>query len=459
MDTHEKEAKKMSQLGNSSRKKKTLLDKFVGNTSWMMFQRIYQMLIQLVVGSLSARYLGPSNYGLINYGSSIISFFLTVSRLGMDSVVVAEMARTPQKESSYLGTALFMRLITSILSFFAIWGIVILLEPGNTLLQVVTVLQAIAIIFQSTEVLYYWFQARLEMKYVTLTTIIALTVTAVWRISLLANSAAVQWFALSSSISALVCGICIVVFFAYKAKMKLSISWSDGRFLLSNSYHFIINGLAVTLYTQLDRIMLGKVVSQEAVGFYSAASTIAVMWEFVPTAIANSARPLLIKLYDRDKEDFLKKFQFLLLGISAMGVAVGLLFTVFAKPIIYILYGKEYYSAIPALAILIWSTSFAMIGTVRGIWIVAERKNKYVKYFTIAGAVINGVLNAIVIPKWGITGASITTLISQICVAIVIPYFYKDTRNFTYMYFNSFKLFPEAWNLAKKYIDKLIKKS
>lgn len=449
----------MSQLSKASKKKNSILGKFINNTGWMMFQRIYQMVIQLVVGSLSARYLGPSNYGLINYGSSIISFFLTISKLGMDSVVVAEMSRTPQKESSYLGTALLMRFTASLLSFFAIWGIVIVIEPGNTLLQIVTVLQAIAIIFQSTEVLYFWFQARLEMKYVTLTTMIALTVTAVWRVSLLANSAAVQWFALSSSISALVCGVCIVIFFAYKAKLKLSISLNDGRFLLLNSYHFIINGLAVTLYTQLDRIMLGKVVSNEAVGFYSAASTIAVMWEFVPTAIVNSARPLLVKLYDKNKDEFLKKFKLLLLGISVMGVAVGLAFTILAKPIIFILYGREYYSAVPALAILIWSTSFAMIGTARGVWIVAERKNKYVKYFTIIGAVINGMLNAMVIPIWGITGASITTLISQICVAIVTPYFYKETKVFTKMYFDAFKLLPAAWNFIQNYISELKKKS
>ena len=269
---------------NTPKEKKSLASKFVGNTGWMMFRNIYSMLISLIVGSLSARYLGPSNYGVLNYGSSIIAFFTTVSKLGMDAVVVAEMTRNPQKEGSYLGSALVMRLLTSVLSFFAICGIVAVLEPDDRLLQVVTMLQAIAIIFQSSEVLYFWFQARLEMKYVTIAAIAALTATGIWRISLLANAASVEWFALSASVSALVCGACTIVFFAKKAKLKLKASIEDSKFILSNSYHFIINGLAVTLYTQIDRIMLGKVVSNEAVGFHAAASTIAVMWEFVPTA-------------------------------------------------------------------------------------------------------------------------------------------------------------------------------
>lgn len=437
-----------------AKQKSSLATRFVGNTGWMMFKNIYSMLISLVIGSLSARYLGPSNFGVLNYGSSIISFFTTISKLGLDSVLVAEMARTPEKENSYLGTALVMRLLTSILSFIMIWGIVVILEPNDKILQVVTILQAIAIIFQTSEVLFFWFQVRLEMKYITLASIVAMTVTGVWRVSLLASEASVQWFALSSSISALVCGIYTVCFFVKKAHAKLQFSYSDAKFILSNSYHFIINGLAVTLYTQLDRIMLGKVVSDEAVGWYSAASTLAVMWEFVPIAVVNSARPLLVKEYDADKRKFLQKYRWLLLGITVMGILVGVFFTVFGKLLVYILYGEKYYPAIPALAILIWSTSFAMIGTARGIWIVAERKNKYSKYFTIIGAIVNVILNAAVIPRWGVSGAAFTTLISQIVVALVAPMLYKETREFLGIYKGAFAEIPSFWKFVKSMIKK-----
>lgn len=436
----------MQKKGKES--EKTLMGRFIGNTGWMMFRNIYSMLISLIVGSLSARYLGPSNYGLLNYGSSIISFFTTVSKLGMDSFVVGEMARQPEKENSYLGSALIMRLVTSILSFFAVWGIVVVLEPDNRLLQTVTVLQAVAIVFQSSEVFYFWFQVRLKMKYVTLASIAALTVTGAWRILLLANQASVQWFALSASISALICGGLVMIFFLTKAKAKLTFCPSDARYILQNSYHFIINGLAVTLYTQLDRIMLGKVISEDAVGFYSAASTIAVLWEFVPSAMMNSASPLLIKEYDKDKKSFEKKYKMLLAGITLMGVAVGIGFTVFSKLAIFVLYGKEYYPAIPVLSILIWSTGFSMIGTARGIWVIAGRKNRYVKYYTLIGAVVNLVLNLLVIPVWGIIGAAVTTLFSQIVVSLIAPLLFKETRSFPKLFFSSFAELPNLFRLA-----------
>ena len=173
---------------------------FFSNSGWMMAQQIYSMLLSLVVGALSARYLGPSNYGLINYGASIISFFTIISRLGMDSVIINEMLKAPEKQGTYLGSALVLRLLTSIASVFMVMGIIRVIEPGNIELYIVTLLQSIAIIMQTYEVLTYWFQMELKMKFVSIATMIALTVVAVWRVSLLAAKASVYYFAFSYSI-------------------------------------------------------------------------------------------------------------------------------------------------------------------------------------------------------------------------------------------------------------------
>lgn len=427
-------------------KKASMFKKFVGNTGWMMFRNIYSMVVSLLVGSLSARLLGPSNYGLLNYGSSLIAFFTTVSKLGMDSVVVAEMVRRPEKEGTYLGTALTMRLLTSILSFFAMWVYLLVFEPGDQLVQIVTLLQATAIVFQSTEVFYFWFQAKMEMKYVTLASMIALTITSVWRIVLLASQASVQWFAMSASISAMVCGVCIVISYIKKAGVRLRISIQEGKFLLSKSYHFMINGLAVTFYMQLDKIMLRKIENDTSVGLYSAASTIAVLWEFIPGSIMNSANPILVKLYDEDKEKFKFQYQMMLMGITGLGILVGIGFTVFSKLTVLILYGEDYLGAVPALSILIWATCFSMIGSMRSVWLIVADKNRYSKYFTIMGAVLNAVLNVYAIPRWGLVGASITTLVSEVFVSLMAPACFGETREFLYLYFSGFRKIPLFWN-------------
>lgn len=433
--------------------------KFIGNTTWMMVNKIYSMLISLVVGALSARYLGPSNYGLLNYGTSIISFFTTISGLGFTSTLVVEMVQNQDKCGKILGTAAIFRLITSLASFGAIYFIVLILEPNNRELQIVTMLQAIAVILNTYEVFLYWFQMRLEMRKVTIASMIALTVTAAWRIALLAHQASVEFFALSSSVTALVSGVCVLLFF-FKSKQhpRLEFDAKLGVNMVSESYHFVISGLAITLYTQLDRIMLGKMVSSEAVGYYSAAMTIATMWEFVPQAVVNSARPVLAEIKKKSEDEFLKKYKVLLLGINIMGLLVGLAILLFGRLAILILYGRSYEQASAALKILVWSTSFSMIGTTRTIWIVTEGKNKYAKYYVLIGAVINAILNALVIPVWEITGASVTTLVSQIVVAIIAPYFFKETREFCNIYWDSFKCFPELIRFCKQAFNGWMKK-
>lgn len=429
--------------------KDNIRKKLISNSFWMMASKIYSMLVSLVVGSLSARYLGPSNYGLLNYGTAIISFFTTVSALGFSFTIVVDMVKKPEKAGSYLGTALVTRFVTAMISFVGIICLVSILEPDNKLLQAVTALQAISVVMNTYEVLLYWFQMKLQMRFVTIASMVALTVTGIWRISLLIFNASVEFFALSNSITALVCGGIVAIIFFKNDHPKLTFSIIDGKYLLKESYHFIISGLAVTLYSQLDRIMLGKMISTEMVGYYSAAMVIATMWEFVPQALINSARPVITELKQNNEEEYLKKYKLLLLSINMLGLLVSVSFMIFGGLAINILYGASYAPATAALKILIWSTSFSMIGTARVVWLVNEGIGGYEKYFTIMGSVVNIILNALFIPIWGITGASVTTLVSQLFVALVAPLLFKKTKPFVVIYFDSFKEIGKLFSIVK----------
>ena len=436
-------------------KEKFTAKKIINNSVWMIGQQLYYMLLQLIIGSLSARYLGPSNYGLLNYGSSIIAFFSIVCRLGLDNVIINEMIKKPEKRGSYLGSALLMRLITSVASLFCIMAIVKILEPNNLVLQVVTLLQSFAVVLQTYEVFTYWFQLNLKMKYVSIAVMIAQTVVGIWRIFLLAQNASIYYFSLSASIQYFVCGVVVLYFFLKeKNGLKLSCNRHDAKDLLGKSYHFIVTGIAVTFYSQIDKIMIGKFINSEAVGLYSAAAVIATMWEFVPNALINSARPIIIEAKTEDNDKYIARFQQLLLIISILSIVFSVGVMILGKVAILILYGETYLKAVVPLSILIWSTGFAMIGTARGIWIVAEGYNKYSKYYILMGAVVNFVLNIFFIRIWGILGASITTLISQIVVAFISPLFFKNTREFVTIYFNCFKQLPELVKICKNFMKK-----
>ena len=430
--------------------------KFASNFGWMMAQQIYNMLISLIVGSLSARYLGPSNYGLLNYSASVLSFFTIISKLGLESVVINEMLQTPEKRGSYLGTALAMRLATSVLALLSVVAVIKVMEPDNRALHLIALLQSFAVILQIYEVFGYWFQMELKMKYVSIATMIALTVLGAWRVALLATEATVYFFALSGAVQALACGVVVAILFFKKKDqdLRLSVSKKDGIELLKKSRHLLIASLAVTLYMEVDKVMIGKFLNAEAVGVYAAATTISLLWECIPNALIRSARPLIIQQKSVDYQSYVRRLQLLLLAITGLSVVVSIGITVFAKLAILILYGESYLGAALPLSILIWSTGFAMIGTARSIWIIAEGHNRYVKYYVFIGAALNAVMNLIAIQHWGITGAAITTLISQIVVSLVAPLFFKQTRPFVVLYFQCFKLLPELIKTAVSAIKK-----
>ena len=338
-----------------------------------------------------------------------------------------------------MGTALVMRLVASLVSFTCVLLFVCIVEPGNQVLLVVTGLQALVLICNTYELLNEWFLSELKSKVYVVASSIGATIVGIWKISLLFFGASVQWFAASTTIQALVCGGIIFVIFIREKQFRLSYSFTRAREMFDKSKHYIISGLAIALYTQMDKVMLGKMMGKREVGLYTSAMTIAMLWEFVPQSIINSARAVILEKKNTSEKDYLRLFQILLLAVSLMGIGVGIGIQIFGKWIIFLLYGREYMEAVPLLQILIWSTSFAMLGTARGIWNVAEDKNQYVKYYTVIGGVFNLIFNYFAIQVWGMAGAAVGTLFSQMLVSLISPMFFPDTRSFVGLYVGSWK--------------------
>ena len=79
--------------------------RIVNNAKWVIVCKILQSGLQLIVGMLCARYLGPDNYGIINYATSILAFALPIMRLGFNETLVREFVKDPDNESRVMGTA------------------------------------------------------------------------------------------------------------------------------------------------------------------------------------------------------------------------------------------------------------------------------------------------------------------------------------------------------------------
>lgn len=402
--------------------------KFIHNTGWIMLAQIYQMLLSLVIGVISARYLGPSNYGTINYAASYISFFTIACALGLEGIVVKEMVDNRDSEGVVLGSSIVMRLAAGFLSMITVCIIVAVVNPGDKTLLIVAFLQSLVLLFNAFHIIDTWYQSYLRSKTSTIIKCIAYTGMSVYRVWLLVSGKSVEWFAFATSLDALIIAVLFVIRYSNDGNQKLRFSQSVSKHLIGLSYHLIISYLMAAVYNQMDRLMIGKMIDQMHVGYYAAASTICHMWLFIPQALANSARPIIMEVKSKNETVYIRRLQQLSCAIFWLGLAFAVVVTGLSHFIIDILYGPAYSEARGPLLFMIWSTVFSAMSNARAIWMISENKQKYNKHILICGVAVNLMLNGALIPTIGMNGAAFATLITELVCCFIAPYLIKGTR-------------------------------
>lgn len=398
------------------------------NTLWILAERIASISIATGVTIMSARFLGAENYGLLSYGLSLIAFFTGIMKLGLDTTMVNEILDKPEKAGHLIGTSIVMRLSSSFLSISSIFLLVLVLNGESPLLLSIVFLQSLVLVFQAFNVIDFWFQSQLQSKYVSIAKIIASLSMGIYSAFLLLAGKDVRWFAFSTTLSSLVVAVILAGAFL-KTGQRFRVSFPLSKELLSRSHHFIFTSVIVAVYVQIDKVMIANILNEEELGFYAAALLISSTWIFLPESIIISARPRLIDgRRSLGEEFFLLKLKDLYFQLFWLSVFISIFICLSASILIKILYGNEYLDSIPVIQIYVWSIPFAVLGTARGIWIVAEGKGKYSKYHLGLGVLINVLLNLVLIPRLGIAGAALATVLTEICTCFITPLITKATR-------------------------------
>lgn len=419
---------------------KLLSNKIFKNAGWLVFSKIIQMMISLIVGIVTTRYLGPSNYGLINYASAYTAFFFALSTLGINSVIVKEIIDNPQSEGEVLGTAIFLKVIASIMSSLMILSVVSIVDKGEYETILVVAISCISIVCNAFDTFSYWFHAKLKAKCVAGCTFTAYVITSVYKIYLVVTGKNVCYFAFALSVDYLVLAIMLMCSYKLNGGQKISVSLKYARDIMSKSHHFILSGLMVSIYAQTDKLMLKGMMNSTEIGYYSTAVSLCNIWCFVLIAIIDSFYPSIVESYSEDKALFEKNNKILYAIVFYISIFVSVLFTVFSKFIICILYGKAYLPSSAPLRIITWYVAFSYLGVARNAWIVCENKQRYLKYIYLSSAIVNVVLNYFLIPEWGASGAAIASLITQVLTILVAPIFIKELKHNTKLIVDAIRL-------------------
>ncbi|MFA7193551.1 MAG: flippase [Candidatus Paceibacterota bacterium] len=402
--------------------------KYFKNTGWLFAGRIFSLAISFFVGIYVARYLGPSNYGLMSFAISFVGIFGVLSSLGIDEIVNREIVKNHNIKDKIIGTAFFIKISGSVLAIFFIFLASFAITDEMFTLILIW-LFSLHYVPQAFNVIETYFQSQVLSKKIVKAQILSGIISAVLKLGVILLNKGIFWL-----LFIYVVEIALVALFLIVAFLKSGHHFKNWKFdkkialsLLRDSWPMILSGLSVGVYMKIDQIMINHFLNNEATGIYAISVKLSEIWYLIPTIIGASIFPAIINSLSVSNEKFesrLSKLYFVMFWSSLIFSAVV---SIFAQKIITLLFGEQYIGATPVLQVYIWSLVAVSLGIVIGKYLIAKNLTKITLYTTIIGALLNIVLNIILIPKMGIAGAAYATIISYLVVNFSIVLF-KDSR-------------------------------
>lgn len=395
------------------------IKRILGNSGWLAADSVLRMLLGVLVGAWVARYLGPTQFGQLAFAIAFVALFQAAGKLGLNQIVVRDIARDEDAAGSILGTALRLRLVAGFVCWAAAIGAMALLRPGDTTALVLVAIVAGTVLFQSAETVDLWFQSQTQSKRTVIAKMAAVLTANLIRVALILLEAPLVAFAAVMLVEWMLIALGLVV--AYKRyPAPTDWSWATARVreLLTESWPFLLSGIAIMIYMRIDQIMLRSMIGVHEVGIYSAAVRLSAPWYFIPTAICISAAPAIARKKARSEKEYMAALRKLFSLMWWASLPLCALVALVSGPVIYLLFGSAYAASAAVLAVHIFSNVPVALGVAQTQWIANEQRSRFALYRTLLGCVCNVVLNLILIPAYGAMGAAIATVLSQFIAAV-----------------------------------------
>ena len=406
------------------------LQQVVGNSGWLFIDWTFRSAAGLAVGIWVARYLGPADYGALNYAVAFVSLFTAVATLGLDTIVVRDVTRAPERKDTILGTAFVLRFAAACLAAAASFVCIALLKPHNPRVWQLVAAIAAGMLFQSFDVIDFWFQAQIRSKYSVYARSGGVALAMLGRIALIAVGAPLLAFAIVSSaeLAMIAAGLAAAYLMTGNRLRSWSFSSSESAALLRNAWPLIVSTVAVYVQARIDQVMLGEMLGDAEVGQYSVAMRLIEAASFVPMIIYSSVAPTVTQAKLRGEEHYLERLK----NIYRLMFIVFLLTAVptflLAGWLVPLVYGEAYRQAGLLLALFAPRLLFANFGVARSLFITNDNLFTHALLASVTGAVVNVALNYWLIPPYRSVGAIVAMIVSFTVTIFLFDLFSRRAR-------------------------------
>lgn len=404
--------------------------RYLANTTWLFAGQMTSMVIAFFVGSWVARHLGPTEYGKYSFALSFAGLFTFLSNLGIGTILNRDLAEKKDEAHILLGTGSVLLFGASLLTALASVTGIFLTETDPELRTLVT-LYSLTFLWSPLGLISSFFLSRVQAKETikaSLITAIIASLVKVAAVSLDASIIAFMVILVAENLS----GMLLSLYYYTISGNKIQ-EWTFNKktafYLLKSGWLMMFGAAASYLLQKIDQVMVKYMLSDQAVGQYAAATRLIEIWYFIPGMICASLLPALLNAKRTSIELYKKRLRLLYLLLGSIALVLSLGTTIFAKLIITLLFGVAYTPSIGVLVIYAWSSIGLYV-----LWGIQQQLLAENKLFVIFGtyltaALINIVLNLILIPRTELTGAAWATLISYSLAPAIALLLTRFTKN------------------------------
>ena len=419
------------------------LKKVAKNVGWLTLDRILQLIVSVLIGIWVARYLGPSDFGLMNFAFAFAALLSPLIGLGIPTLLVRELLHNPCEKDKLIGTTFWVQVITSIFAMVVMNVSILLLRPNDFMSFLVVFVFSFNNLASSLDILTNWFDAKIESKNVVIARTVSMILSNLLKVFFILLGFPLIYFVAASVIDSILRGL-FLLYYYLKDKQSIT-NWKFdfdlAKKLVSSSWPLILSGAMVIIYLKIDQVMIGLMMNDAQVGIYSVAVKFSEMFLFLPAALSVSLFPAIIASKKISQEVYYSRFQKLFDLMTWVPMTFVIPLFLFSNYIVVFLYGVEYALAGPALAISIWSAVATSVKFGVEKYLINENRTKIVFSNALIGAVLNIILNFLLIPTYGILGAALATVISYTASSYLGLLLYPSTRKIFFMLIKSFNIF------------------
>lgn len=392
----------------------------IGNSFWLIFDKLIKMTLGVFVSAWIARYLGPSDYGELAYSLAFLALFQAISTLGLDGIIVREISNNRSLTGKILGTTFFLRVIIgitcwlmSIMIFIAMYGI----ENRSVYIMA---LSGASLVFQSLNTIDLWFQSQSQSKRTVVVKLISYIFSSLIKIALIIYEAPLSAFAFVVTVDAIIVGLGLFISYSkYTCEQKWEVEKERGVVLLKESWPFILSGMSTIGYMRLDQFFVKKFIGIEALGIYAAVIPLSMIWSFIPITLFVSLGPMIARKKKESNEEYWKFIINIFRLFSLLGWIICIPIYFVSGFVVETLFGESYILGGEVLSIVIFSNIFINLGIAQSLWVLNEGRAKISLYQTLIGLIVCIVANLILIPLYGINGAAFSAVLAQLFSSIL----------------------------------------